>query len=102
MSEMAPILSLPIVTGPTPDGPIVKLANSHLRQSINSILAGIDPGHGNAQFTITDEGSGVEAGVAIATRLKVPGPVQWGVVVAANYNLQERRPSLQAALNASW
>ena len=100
MSE--PLLSVPIVTGLTPEGPIVKMANSKLRASINSILAGIDPGHGNAQFTVTDQGTGIEAGVAIATRLKIPGPIQWGVVVAANYNLQERRPNLQAALNASW
>lgn len=94
--------SLPIVSVPTEDGPIVKLANSHLRQSIDSLLAGIDPGHGNVQLTVTDGPNGPVAGVALATRLKIGGPIQWGVVVAASYDWQTRRPDYQVALSGSF
>lgn len=92
-------LSHPVVTVPGEDGPIFKLANSHLRDSINAILKDVDPGHGSATITIGKDG---EAGLAIATRLKDTGPVRWGVVVAASYDWATKKPSYQAALDASW
>jgi hypothetical protein len=94
---------LPIIPTPPPSMenplPIELFNNTRLRDSITEALAGIDPGHGNATFSIDNHG----AGAMLVHRFEDPVlGGYWAAVFADRWNKDDHSNEFQVALRGSW
>lgn len=85
------------ITNPTP---IEEFGNSRLRDSITEALAGVDPGHGNALFQVSNKGIGTIAVHKFADKILFD-KVTWAAVAGARYNFGQGA-EFQVTLVGSW
>lgn len=86
--------SKPVVPAVIVPTPISEFNNSGLRESVAKALEGVPAGHGHAILNIDNHG----AGVMVVERFNDT----WALVLAGRYSFEEKRPEVQAALQASW
>ena len=94
MSTPVPVIT---ITRPTP---IEEFGNSRLRDSITEALKGVEPGHGNALFQVSNKGIGTIAVHRFEDKILFD-KVTWAAVAGVRYNFGEG-VEVQATLVASW